>query len=87
MNTTQTTKDDGQPGLGASSCSAFSDNEGPTCPFCDRQYTADEPEYMNETPHEIECDQCGKTFMSECSISISWSTYSVPNAQDEPQRK
>lgn len=62
-----------------SSCSAFSDGEGPECPFCGRVTTADEPEDMDETPHEVECCICGKTFMSECQISIAWRTYSLPN--------
>ena len=67
-------------GLGASP-SAFSDGEGPECPFCGRMTTADEPEDMDETPHEVECGGCGKTFLSECQISIAWRTYSLPNAE------
>lgn len=47
--------------------------EGPQCPYCQRQYTADEPHYFDEMGYtEEDCDQCGKTFEVMVYTSTSW---------------
>ena len=49
------------------------ETEGPKCPYCARQYTADEPHYyddMNFT--EMECDGCGKEFRVSVYTSTTW---------------
>lgn len=47
--------------------------EGPQCPYCGRQYTADEPIYFAVRDYTREtCDECGKTFAVEVCIETSW---------------
>lgn len=49
-------------------------DEGPKCPYCGRQYTADEPHYFSEQNYTEEtCDQCDKTFDVDVWHSVSWS--------------
>jgi hypothetical protein len=49
-------------------------SEGPQCPYCDRQYTADEPHYYDETGYtEDECDSCGGKFTVCVHVSVAWS--------------
>jgi len=48
-------------------------NEGPECPHCGRQYTADDPFYYDESNlTEMDCDRCGKTFEVAVYTSTSW---------------
>lgn len=48
-------------------------DEGPQCPYCGRQYTADEPIYYDEQNFtEDECDECGENFSVTVSHSVSW---------------
>jgi transposase-like protein len=48
-------------------------DEGPRCPYCSRQYTADDPEYYDEQGYTEEtCDECEKTFDVSVFISTSW---------------
>ena len=48
-------------------------DEGPRCPYCSRQYTADEPDYYDEQGYTEEtCDECEKTFDVAVYISTSW---------------
>jgi hypothetical protein len=49
------------------------DAEGPICPHCDRQFTADEPSYYENGT--MECDECGKQFESRVDFSTSWTTF------------
>lgn len=50
-------------------------SEGPKCPYCGRQYTADEPYFYDVNKYtEQECDQCGKTFDVEVCHSVDWTT-------------
>lgn len=50
--------------------------EGPQCPYCERQYTADDAGYYDEQNYTEEtCDECGKTFDVEVYHSVSWSCY------------
>lgn len=51
------------------------EHEGPKCPYCGRQYTADEPHYFDEAGYiEETCDSCEKTFDVDVRVSINWST-------------
>lgn len=48
-------------------------NEGPKCPYCGRQYTADDAGYYDERTYTEEtCDSCEKTFDVEVYHSVSW---------------
>lgn len=50
------------------------ESEGPKCPYCGRQYTADEPHYFNEMNYtEKECDDCGQTFDVRVYTETTWS--------------
>jgi transposase-like protein len=47
--------------------------EGPKCPHCGRQFTADDPIYFDEQGYtEEECDDCGKSFDVEVYNCTSW---------------
>lgn len=48
------------------------EHEGPKCPCCGRQYTADDPGYYSDNYTEETCDNCGETFDVEVSHSVSW---------------
>lgn len=48
--------------------------EGPVCPYCNYQLTADEPHHFNDMEYtEDNCPSCGKTFRVEVYHSVSWS--------------
>jgi hypothetical protein len=55
----------------------FCNGEGPECPFCGREYTADEPHYHDEDGFTIECDECGNEFQVWPMIHITWRTEAV----------
>lgn len=47
--------------------------EGPKCPYCGRQYTADDAVYYDEMKYvEETCDDCEKTFDVSVCVSTSW---------------
>lgn len=47
--------------------------EGPKCPHCGRQYTADDPVYYDEMNFtEMECDGCGVTFNVQVHSTTAW---------------
>jgi rRNA maturation protein Nop10 len=49
------------------------EHEGPKCPYCGRQYTADDPAYFDEMNYtEEDCDSCGKTFDVAVYHTVSW---------------
>lgn len=48
------------------------EGEGPKCPYCGRQYTADKPIYYSDRYREETCDECGKTFDVEVCTSTDW---------------
>jgi transposase-like protein len=49
--------------------------EGPICPYCGRQYTADEAGYYDEMNYTSEtCDECGNEFSVRVYTSTSWTT-------------
>jgi len=59
------------------------ETEGPKCPYCGRQYTADDPVYFDEIRYTEEtCDECGNTFDVEVYTSTSW-TCSTRNLQSD----
>lgn len=48
-------------------------HEGPQCPYCGRQYTADDAGYYDESNYTEEtCDRCGETFDVSVYHSVSW---------------
>ncbi len=48
-------------------------SEGPQCPHCGRQFTADESHYYDEMNYtEDECDECGKKFEVSVCTSVAW---------------
>jgi hypothetical protein len=54
-------------------CEETYSREGPQCPYCGNQYTADEPGYYDEMRYTEEtCFACEKTFDVEVSILTSW---------------
>jgi hypothetical protein len=53
-------------------------SEGPQCPHCGRQFTADEPHYYDEMNYtEDDCDECGKKFSVNVCMSIAWSCEAI----------
>ena len=49
-------------------------DEGPQCPHCGRQYTADEPHFYDERNYtEDTCDTCEKPFQVSVYTSTTWS--------------
>lgn len=47
--------------------------EGPQCPYCERQFTADDPGYFDENNYNQErCDQCNKLFTVSVETTTSW---------------
>lgn len=46
------------------------ETEGPKCPCCGRQYTADEPYWWSIT--EETCDSCGETFDVSVYTETTW---------------
>lgn len=61
----------------------YETEEGPKCPFCGRQYTADESHYFDESGFTNECDECENTIRVEPQISVSWRTVAVAWANRE----
>lgn len=58
--------------------------EGPQCPHCERQFTADEPHYFREDEYtEDECSACGGKFTVEVYHSTSWSCEAIEPASSE----
>jgi len=48
-------------------------HEGPKCPYCGRQYTADEPHYYDEMNYTKEtCDKCEKEFEVRVEQTVAW---------------
>lgn len=49
------------------------ESEGPKCPHCGQQYTADEPHYFDEMNFtEMDCDVCGQAFDVRVNTSTAW---------------
>lgn len=53
--------------------------EGPKCPHCAQQYTADEAYYFDESNFtDMDCDECGKPFKVRVYTSTSWTCWVDP---------
>jgi len=58
--------------------------EGPRCPYCERQYTADEGYYYDEYGYTSEnCDSCGKTFSVEVCHTVAWVCEAIEETQHD----
>lgn len=55
-------------------------DEGPQCPYCGRQYTADDPGYYRDDYTEEDCDNCGKKFSVSVNHSVSWACEPIDGA-------
>ncbi len=58
------------------------------CPYCREAIEAnlgyeDFPEIYEEGDHEIKCEECGKTFILNTSISYSWETRKKEKSKNE----
>jgi transposase-like protein len=52
--------------------------EGPKCPYCGRQYTADEPHYFDEDRYtEEDCDGCERKFSVRVYSNTSWTCEAI----------
>jgi len=48
-------------------------HEGPKCPYCERQYTADDSYFYDEMNFtDMECDACHQVFDVDVYTSTSW---------------
>ena len=60
------------------------ESEGPKCPHCGRQYTADEAHYFDEMNYTEEvCDECHKPFKVLVYSSTTW-TCSAKESPHDP---
>ena len=58
-------------------------SEGPQCPHCGRQYTADEPHYYDEMNYtEEQCDECNKPFSVRVCTTVAWSCEPIEMLDD-----
>jgi hypothetical protein len=56
-------------------------SEGPECPYCGRQFTADEPFYYDEKQFtEAQCDECNRLFKVSVHIITSWECSAIEDA-------
>lgn len=60
--------------------------EGPLCPYCGRQYTADDSWFYDERLVEMECDGCEKTFTVSVCTTTTW-TCDVKEETTKPSEK
>lgn len=52
--------------------------EGPQCPYCKRQFTADDPGFFDEAGYVQErCDECDKLFSVSVHTSTSWTCETI----------
>ena len=50
--------------------------DGPQCPYCGYQITADEPSYFDEMRYtDDECQDCGKSFEVSVYTSTTWNCH------------
>ena len=51
-------------------------HEGPKCPHCQTQITADGPAFYDEMAYtQDDCDHCGKPFKVEVFIQTTWTCW------------
>lgn len=61
-------------------------HEGPECPYCGRQHTADDGHYYDEYNYtEQECDGCEKTFKVEVCLEASWTCHPIEPSLTSPE--
>lgn len=61
---------------------------GPICPNCGREYTADESHYYDDNGFTIDCDGgCRKTFEVEVHTSTSWTSTPIDDATGSTVRQ
>lgn len=51
--------------------------QGPKCPHCQRQFTADEAHYYEPRYTEEKCDECGHKFNVEVNVTASWTCSTI----------
>lgn len=49
--------------------------EGPECPYCETQFTADDSSFYDENYTEDTCPECGETFLVEVHVETSWTCF------------
>jgi hypothetical protein len=60
-------------------------SEGPQCPYCGRQFTADEGHYFDESNYtEDDCDECGKKFSVSVHTSVAWACTPIDDDVSSP---
>jgi ribosomal protein L37AE/L43A len=58
--------------------------DGPQCPYCGRQYTADESHYYDEMNYTEEvCDECDKKFSVSVCSTVAWSCEAIDDVEDK----
>jgi transposase-like protein len=63
-------------------------SDGPQCPYCGRQYTADESHYYDEQNYtEEDCDSCGKKFAVEVHTSVYWACEPIDDGAIPPAHR
>jgi hypothetical protein len=55
----------------------YETGEGPRCPFCGQQWTADDAIYFDEDGFDADCDECGNEIRVDPIISVAWKTKPV----------
>lgn len=55
----------------------WSNGEGPQCPFCGTVFTADDPQYYDESGFEDECGSCGNVIFIQPYVSTTWTTKAI----------
>jgi tRNA(Ile2) C34 agmatinyltransferase TiaS len=59
--------------------------EGPQCPYCGRQFTADGPHYYSDDYEQDECDECGGKFAVTVHTTVAWSCEPIDAPEHPPQ--
>lgn len=52
--------------------STYEKEEGPRCPFCGTQWTADDPMYFDESGFDDECPTCLSDIRIVPQTSVAW---------------
>jgi hypothetical protein len=58
-------------------------SEGPQCPYCECQITADESFYYDSSYDEEECPHCGKTFKVMVNTETTWDCHKGEPTESE----
>ena len=61
--------------------------EGPKCPYCGMQYTADDPRYYNTIEYTDDtCDGCLKPFKVSVEIDATWVCFPIKSEKVRQQK-